>query len=266
MKRKYILLFIFSYIIILYLYFEFAHHKVLDLYDSFMDFTTPSYGENSGYYQNLKSLYKQRSSNYLLRLVKRTKNETRFIYVAETLLERKDKRAIRPLIEILKNKNRNNEIKVVAVSVLARFNEPESIQPVMEIVNKFKGKKFDLWNNKEKEESALYEEALTSLSFIQYEPIYQFLKKKVQQGSEKEKSFAIARCLFYYKDHWQEVLPLYVDKIDKEQVKGSTIDALKYIGRPEAIPALREVARADPNYRLQAEEAIKCLESLLSKE
>ncbi len=195
-------------LVLAHLYFEFAHYKVLDLYDSFMDFANPRGPNTASYYDQLRSLYARKSSDYLLRQIRRNKNENRFTYAAEALLRRKDSRAIKELIGILKNQNRSYGIKETAISVLARFNESESIQPVVEIVNKFKGKKFDLWNNKEKEESKLYEEALVSLSIIQYEPTYQFLMGKVREGSEKEKSFAIARCLFYYKDHWQELLPL----------------------------------------------------------
>ena len=242
-------------------YSETIYYKVLDIYDRFMDFTHPRYPGVLGYYEQLEKLYESKSSDYLLNQIKKTENPIRFRYSAIILLDRGDKREIDPLITILNNDYKNYEIRQTAILVLTKFGEEKTINEVMNVVNKYKNVKFNLRNKADYNKYNLYRTALRNLSAIEYEPLYPFLMQMAQKGDKREKTLALG-CLYMYKRHWKEVLPLYIEKLRNDKIKGFAIDALRHLGRPEAIPALEEVVKSDSVFSKEAEEAIIYLKSL----
>ena len=84
-----------------------------------------------------------------------------------------------------------------------------------------------------------------------------------KSGDRLEKEFALDGALYYFDNHGEELLPLYLTYLNSnESYKGQVIKEIKGLKRPEAIPVLEEFASNNKDYEKDARDAILYLSGL----
>jgi len=242
-------------ICILFLYVIFPHRYVVEFYDSFMGFTDLGYAKRSA------KEWRQKSSNFLYFQIIIPNSSGRKGLALDILSDRKDKRIL-PILKDFLIKGDSN-LNYVAMLCLIKYGKKETIPILMNIVNQYKDMKFYPGDETYWKDYDRYSDALTGLAMLKYEPVYKIALNLAKSDSALEKQLAYNGLLYYYDNHWQEVLSLY-EAVLKSQVdvKYFNLGAVKKLGRPEAIPALKEYAKRNPLRKNETEEVIKYLESL----
>ena len=65
--------------------------------------------------------------------------------------------------------------------------------------------------------------------------------------------------LYYFDNHWEEVLPLYLKYLNDKRSYIEAITGIRNMKRPETIPVLEEFASKNPMYKREVREAIDYL-------
>jgi len=149
-----------------------------------------------------------------------------------------------------------------AISALAVINDKRSIGPLMNIVKK--GRK-----------NPNYLDAIGALSTMKYEGVYPEVIEIAKNGNDRDKRHVFVTCLSSFRDHYNEIIPLYAEWFKPAKGKDfigllegngdDVIRAMKKINRPECVVALKKIVeneQYDKQVNKEAEELIKQLESL----
>jgi len=249
------IIFIISVICALFLYATFTHKYVIEFYDSFRGFTDLEYPKK------IAKEWKQKSSNFLYFQIIIPNSSGRKGLALDILSDRKDNRIL-PILKDIIIKGDSN-LNYVAILDLIKYGEDEAIPILMNVVNRYQDMNFYPGDRKHWKDYDRYSDALRGLAMLKYEPVYKISLDLAKSDSALEKQLAYNGLLHYYNNHWQEVLSLYEAVLKSTvDVKYFNLDAIKKLGRPEAIPALKEYVKHNPLRRNDVEEVIKYLESL----
>lgn len=255
MNIKRILIAILIFIIIGMLYCFFLNQYAVKAFDTFMDFT------DRNYLTTLRNEYENKNYDFLIREIKYNQvNFTRVGNAISILVRRNERRAIDDIINAFLDMRRDSVIRHSAATALAKFGGKKVTFALLSVVNQYKDRRFDLTKKSNSQKVDQLFNALQALSIMQNEETYPLLVSMLKEGG-LIKSWVLSRCLYHYKNHWQEILPIYLEEL-KENPSGGIISRLKQIGRPEAIPAIKGAIKQDPAVQREAEKAIKYLESL----
>lgn len=245
-----------------YIYFFNSH--VLMFYDSFIAFT------DENYYQTMYEQWKKKSSNFLLTQLSIFNDEPRFSTAAFILTERNEKRAIKRLRAIL-NSHANSKIKRTAIFRLVNFGDEKSIDYFLKKAHEYRKMNLDFYDKSKTDFIDEYRDILQALSSIQFEEVYPLVLDLAKNGKKWERGAVLSSCLFYYKKHSTDIIPIYTKDFFEEKKstysasKASSIRGLEMLGSVDAVPILKYIAEKEPEYRREAERAIKSLEVLKDK-
>lgn len=240
-------------------YYFFINQYLILAFDTFMDFTDRTYNSR------LRDEYKTKDYNSLIREIKYNRmNIGRFGNAASVLLDRNERRSINDIAKAFLDMRREDAIRSAAAFTLAKFGGEKASSTLLSVVNRYKEKKYNMSNKLDSKELDQYFMALEALSYMQNEEIYPLALKSARKENKLEKGYTTISLLCYFKNHWQEILPIYLEILKEDPSRG--ISYLKKLGRPEAIPAIKEAIKGDPTVQREAEEAIKYLEDLKNKQ
>ena len=232
--------------------------SMLPLWWSFRGFIDPKY------YENIKTDFESRPTKFLpWQLTSRNYNSARAAY--EILLERKDPESINMLIGILK-RTKDVESRGIIMKAIANLNGSDAIPVILQVVDKYKDKKFDYTNPAEMQKFDDYMNALEALSIMEYEPIYPLILDLAKTGDSREKGSVLSSCLPNFKKHSKEIIFIYTKELYISPVAW-VVDQLKELGDPDAIPYIEKYLEESKDKisdydRKQALETIEYLKSL----
>ncbi|GEM_PF-7105290 len=242
---------------ILIIYFLFVHPFAMQMYDTWMEFN------NLQYPKLISEEWAKKPSSFLYFQAKIPNSQGRKGLALGILSKRKDERAL-PILKSIITKG-NSDLNYYATQCLIEFGEKETVSILMPIVNKYKNMHFESTDKKHWKDYDRYSDALRALAILKYESAYPIIQNLARNGTVLEKQSVFMGMLYYYDNHWEEVLSLYNNWLkDKNSgmYKSGLIETIKKLNRPEAIPILRDLAGREPWNQKDAEEAIKYLESL----
>lgn len=218
---------------------------------SVIEFSNPSY------HSILEKEWLCKSSDFLL-LKLHSIDPMRFGLAAYILGKRKEQRAVRVLSRIARSAYVDNQIHFSAASALAQISPPVAKKILYEVIERYQSVKGDKSSADNK-----YNNALRILASLKDERVYSIILQMAKSGDRVEREFALDGALYYFDNHSEESLPLYVSYLNsKESYKGQVINEIKKLKRPEAIPALEEFALKNASYEKEARDAIEYLKGL----
>ena len=236
-------------------YFLFANQYIVQIYDLWMGFN------NTNYSNNVAKNWEQMPSFFLYFQLKISNSPARKSMALWILSNRKDIR----ILPILKSIIRKEDVELnrTAILSLVKFSKEEAVPTLMHIVDKYKHFRFNDANKNTWKSHDSYLNALEGLAILKEERIFLIVTDLAINGTESDKNFAFNRLLHHYDNYKEEVLPLYLERLKTEsKYKGTIIESIAKLKCPAAIPILKDLAEREPWNRMEAEKAIKYLESL----
>lgn len=223
---------------------------------SFKSFLNPNYSSE------LEKEWMHKTSSFLL-LKLHSIDSMRFGLAAYLLGQRKDAKAISSLVDKVRSNFIDNQIHFSACSALAQISPEIAKNILTELVEKYRKSKLHRIPDHKSPEYQRYKNALHILSTMKDESVYPICLQMAKSGDRLEKESSLNGMLYYFDNHWEEVLPLYVKYLnDKNSSDIASINGIKNMKRPEAIPALEEFASRNSTYAKDAEAAILYLRGL----
>jgi len=226
---------------------------IVDFYDSFRGFIDLKYPDK------IYSEWREKDFGFLYYQIRLPTSYSRAALALAILSDRKDTR----ILPILK-KSIGAEIPEINRSLvlsLINYGTEQAAPTLMKIVNKYKDLSFKSEDKKNWDKFDIYSEALEGLSLLHYEPVFPIIKKMAQYGSGMERNTALMRLLYHYKNHWEDIAPLYYDALLNNSTRINVL-IFKDLESPEAIPFIEEYAQKNPLYRDRAEDTINYLKTL----
>jgi hypothetical protein len=182
----------------------------------------------------------------------------RFGLAAYILGQRKEQKAISILVKKVQSSYVDSQIHFSACSALAQISPSVAKNVLFEVVKKYTNSK-----GSESPEGSRHRNALRILASMKDERIYPICLQMAKSGDRLEKEFALDGALYYFDNHGEELLPLYLTYLNSnESYKGQVIKEIKGLKRPEAIPVLEEFASNNKDYEKDARDAILYLRGL----